>query len=110
MPGLHNSNVTKINIYLQIREYFKKFLRNPFAMDLLEKLLTLDPEKRIDADSALDHDFFWTDPMPCDLYKVLSELRTCNYNSLIKNQTKSSAANNQVLSRPTTSEMYKCVF
>jgi cyclin-dependent kinase 9 len=28
---------------------------------------------RIDADTALNHDFFWTDPMPCDLSKMLSQ-------------------------------------
>lgn len=43
------------------------------ALDLLDKLLTLDPSKRIDSSSALDHDFFWTDPMPGDLSKMLSQ-------------------------------------
>lgn len=28
---------------------------------------------RIDADTALNHDFFWMDPMPCDLSKMLSQ-------------------------------------
>lgn len=49
------------------------------ACDLLDKLLTLDPEKRLDADTALDHDFFWNDPMPCDLSKVMSQLCSSNY-------------------------------
>lgn len=40
---------------------------------MLDKLLTLDPAKRIDSSTALDHDFFWTDPMPCDLSKMLSQ-------------------------------------
>jgi len=35
------------------------------AVDLLEKLLTLDPEKRIDASTALDANYFFTDPLPC---------------------------------------------
>ncbi|CAG5090086.1 Similar to cdk9-a: Cyclin-dependent kinase 9-A (Xenopus laevis) [Cotesia congregata] len=44
-----------------------------FACDLLEKLLVLDPSKRYDADSALDHDFFYTDPLPSDLGKILTQ-------------------------------------
>eukprot|EP00656_Telonema_subtile_P055196 TRINITY_DN847_c0_g1_i10.p1 TRINITY_DN847_c0_g1~~TRINITY_DN847_c0_g1_i10.p1 ORF type:complete len:391 (-),score=85.38 TRINITY_DN847_c0_g1_i10:317-1489(-) len=36
------------------------------SVDLLCKLLTLDPPKRISAQKALDHDWFWNDPMPCD--------------------------------------------
>merc|ERR1719421_1577750 len=36
----------------------------PMAKDLLRKLLMMDPEKRISADDALDHEYFWTDPVP----------------------------------------------
>lgn len=36
------------------------------AIDLLRKMLTVDPAKRITAADALDHDWFWSDPMPCD--------------------------------------------
>ena len=31
----------------------------PHAVDLLEKLLQLDPTKRITAADAMDHDYFW---------------------------------------------------
>lgn len=41
-------------------------------MELIDKLLVLDPSKRIDSGAALDHDFFWSDPMPCDLAATLS--------------------------------------
>ena len=47
-------------------------VQDAYACDLIDKLLTLDPSKRIDADSALNHDFFWTDPMPCSLERMLS--------------------------------------
>jgi len=36
----------------------------PMAKDLLRKLLAMDPEKRITADDALDHEYFWSDPVP----------------------------------------------
>ena len=41
-------------------------MRDAGACDLIDKLLLLDPAQRPDADAALNHDFFWTDPMPCE--------------------------------------------
>ncbi|KAG5643702.1 hypothetical protein DXG03_009751 [Asterophora parasitica] len=34
--------------------------------DLLDRLLTCNPRDRITAAQALDHDYFWTDPLPAD--------------------------------------------
>lgn len=59
------------------------YVRDRNALDLLDKLLTLDPEQRINADQALGHDFFWTDPMPCDLNKLLAQLTTNNFEYLV---------------------------
>lgn len=61
----------------------KPYVRDKYALDLLDKLLTLDPEQRINADDALGHDFFWTDPMPCRLNKLLSQLTTNNFEFLL---------------------------
>ncbi|GAB0494413.1 hypothetical protein MMPV_005706 [Pyropia vietnamensis] len=36
------------------------------AADLIAKLLALDPSARLTADEALDHDWFWTPPMPAE--------------------------------------------
>merc|ERR1719443_2019312 len=36
----------------------------PHAKDLLRKLLTMDPDQRLTADDALDHEYFWSDPVP----------------------------------------------
>lgn len=37
---------------------------SPGALDLIEKLLQLDPVKRPTAAQALDHDWFWSEPYP----------------------------------------------
>lgn len=48
----------------RVREVFRNFDRH--ALDLLDKMLTLDPNQRISAKDALDAEYFWTDPLPCD--------------------------------------------
>ncbi|KAJ8446813.1 hypothetical protein Cgig2_016123 [Carnegiea gigantea] len=48
----------------RLREYFRHFDRH--ALELLERMLTLDPSQRISAKDALDAEYFWTDPLPCD--------------------------------------------
>ncbi|XP_031776674.1 cyclin-dependent kinase 9 isoform X2 [Nasonia vitripennis] len=57
----------------KVIDRLKPYIKDAYACDLLDRLLTLDPSKRIDSDSALNHDFFWTDPMPCDLTKMLAQ-------------------------------------
>lgn len=49
----------------------------------------MDPDQRIDANRALDHEFFWSDPMPGGLVNAISRLQVSNYELLI-NHHKSS--------------------
>jgi len=37
---------------------------DPHAKDLLRKMLAMNPSQRISAKAALDHDYFWVEPMP----------------------------------------------
>ncbi|KAI0698061.1 kinase-like domain-containing protein [Cerioporus squamosus] len=36
------------------------------TVDLLDKLMVCNPRQRLTAAQALDHDYFWTDPLPAD--------------------------------------------
>lgn len=56
----------------KIKERLKPIVRDAHGCDLIDQLLRLDPKSRPDANDALDHEFFWSDPMPCDLRKTLS--------------------------------------
>jgi len=76
-PGVENLDLyNKLEIprgvKRRVKERLKPYVKDAFACDLIDKLLSLDPQKRLDADSALNHDFFWTDPMPCSLERMLS--------------------------------------
>lgn len=64
---LYNKMHLKQDQKRRIKERLGNYVKDPRGLDLLEKLLELDPKKRIDSDEALDHDFFWTDPFPNDL-------------------------------------------
>ncbi|KAM0856974.1 hypothetical protein ACQ4PT_048774 [Festuca glaucescens] len=47
-----------------VKDAFKHF--DHYALELLERMLTLDPSKRVSAKEALDAEYFWADPLPCD--------------------------------------------
>ena len=49
----------------RVKERLRPYIKDKDACDLLDKLLLLDPSLRPDADAAIEHEFFWTDPMPC---------------------------------------------
>jgi len=66
----------------RVKERLKVYLKDPLAVDLLDKMLTLDPLKRVDSDNALNHDFFWTDPMPMDLTTMLAKHTTSMFEYL----------------------------
>ena len=57
--------------FLIFLRFFKKKLINLLSLDdlalnLLDNLLTLNPEKRLSAKEAMAHGFFKNEPMPCE--------------------------------------------
>eukprot|EP01121_Diplochlamys_sp_Union-15-3_P022273 TRINITY_DN9421_c0_g1_i5.p1 TRINITY_DN9421_c0_g1~~TRINITY_DN9421_c0_g1_i5.p1 ORF type:complete len:303 (-),score=48.55 TRINITY_DN9421_c0_g1_i5:26-934(-) len=58
------------------KKLYKPLLRDIFkahdshAVDLLERLLTLDPRKRITAKEALEASYFTTEPLPCSVSDI----------------------------------------
>ncbi|KAH9039616.1 kinase-like domain-containing protein [Lactarius pseudohatsudake] len=48
----------------RLKSVFEQF--GAETCDLIDKLLTCNPAERISASHALEHDYFWTDPLPAD--------------------------------------------
>uniref|UniRef100_A0A096M328 Cyclin-dependent kinase 9 (CDC2-related kinase) n=1 Tax=Poecilia formosa TaxID=48698 RepID=A0A096M328_POEFO len=66
----------------KVKDRLKAYVKDPYALDLIDKLLVLDPAQRVDSDDALNHDFFWSDPMPSDLKNMLSTHNTSMFEYL----------------------------
>lgn len=73
----------KPDLKRRIKERLGSYIKDANALDLLDKLLTLDPKKRADSDEALDHDFFWSEPLPVDL--KLDKLNNSNFEYTTQN-------------------------
>lgn len=62
LPGIEGG-VKSFNAYpRRVKDEFGRF--GTQAADLLDHLLRLNPRERLSADKALEHDYFYTDPMP----------------------------------------------
>ncbi|XP_016019235.2 cyclin-dependent kinase 9 [Rousettus aegyptiacus] len=79
----------------KVKDRLKAYVRDPYALDLIDKLLVLDPAQRIDSDDALNHDFFWSDPMPSDLRGMLSTHLTSMFEYLAPPRRKGSQITQQ---------------
>lgn len=73
-PGLFAPNRDEVYPWFKLlpQQSYPSHLAEAFsrfpapALDLIQSLLQLDPSRRMTASDALDHDWFWTDPMPSD--------------------------------------------
>lgn len=66
----------------RVKERLRMYVKDPLALDLIDKLVSLDPSQRMDADTALNHDYFWSDPLPLELTRTLALLSTSNFEFL----------------------------
>ncbi|KRZ75449.1 Cyclin-dependent kinase 9 [Trichinella papuae] len=78
----------------RVKEHLKTYIRDAQALDLIDALLTLDPTKRIDADGALNHQFFWQDPMPVPLDQLLSQHTASMFEYLVPVRRRGGVQNN----------------
>ncbi|CAF1403293.1 unnamed protein product [Adineta steineri] len=93
-------SVTKLPFYTKLKlpqnerrkvqDRMKPYIQEPLALDLIDKLLTLDPKLRIDADNALNSDFFYSEPPLAELKPLLSK-----YPSMFELKEVSRNAHNQ---------------
>ncbi|KAG8189762.1 hypothetical protein JTE90_012935 [Oedothorax gibbosus] len=74
IPALANLRLPR-NRTRQLSQTIKHFVENDNGMDLIEQLLTLDPNSRISATASLSHQFFEAGAMPGDLAEM--GLRFC---------------------------------
>lgn len=71
IPGKHSPELMK---YMRSQ----KSNIETAALDLLEKMLTMNPDKRITAKQALEHEYFSTDPKPCDKSEMPKVEKDCH--------------------------------
>ncbi|MFH4979767.1 hypothetical protein AB6A40_006476 [Gnathostoma spinigerum] len=65
------------NLDRRVVERLEPYVRDRNALNLIDSLLALDPLSRLDAEQALDHLFFYSQPTPAaDVSDLMSTLPT----------------------------------
>lgn len=81
----------------------KRYTQDEDALSLLEKLMKLDPKKRISAIDALDHDFFWNDKIPpadvAELGKSLSSISQSQFEYTTRRRDPPAANHNNYIAQ-----------
>ena len=71
----------------KLKHRLRNFVRDELGLQVIDSLLILDPKKRMDSDEALNHDFFWTDPMPSKI-TCLEKLKSSMFEYLVPPRNK----------------------
>uniref|UniRef100_A0A1I7Y5Z3 Protein kinase domain-containing protein n=1 Tax=Steinernema glaseri TaxID=37863 RepID=A0A1I7Y5Z3_9BILA len=71
LPGWGERPKMNENLSRKLHDELAKSVSDEQGLDLIEKLLVLDPKNRLDANKALTHPFFYTKPLPNDNVKEL---------------------------------------
>eukprot|EP00055_Hartaetosiga_balthica_P014706 m.82410 g.82410 ORF g.82410 m.82410 type:complete len:587 (-) comp8668_c2_seq2:1031-2791(-) len=83
----------------------RKFVKHcPSGVAFCDYLLVMNPKNRPSANSALDHRFFWEDPMPCLPHEILLDPHREFHDAFTQSRIpklKRRAATNEDSSRPT---------
>ncbi|TFK28536.1 Pkinase-domain-containing protein [Coprinopsis marcescibilis] len=64
LPGCEGIKRFDRNLTRRVKMTYESV--GPETADLLDKLLVCNPKERITAAQALEHEYFWTDPLPAD--------------------------------------------
>lgn len=86
---------------IKLRTTYPRTFRQKFGkygdkgLDLLEKLLCLNPDGRISAGEALQHDYFWTEPFPIDPKLLPSYSQSHEYKARLRKQQRQEALRQQ---------------
>lgn len=98
-PKLSNT-LNKSQRRHQILRRLRMITNDPNAHDLVRKMFTLDPSKRIKVDAALDHDFLWDENKPVAsreaLAKLLLPIGTSQFEYTARTRRQNNAANNPI--------------
>lgn len=66
------------NLKRRVVERLEPYVRDRHALNLIDNLLSLDPSQRKSAESALDHEFFFSQPKPAADVRDLTSMISTN--------------------------------
>ncbi|CAG8721291.1 17251_t:CDS:2, partial [Funneliformis caledonium] len=76
------------------------------AAELMDRLLVLDPKHRLTAFQALDHDYFWTDPLPAEPKDLPQYESSHEYSRRNKQKEKKEHKAEEISTRITSAEKH----
>ncbi|KAF9147103.1 serine/threonine protein kinase, CMGC, CDC2/CDK sub [Linnemannia schmuckeri] len=95
LPGLEEKGVV-YQVKPHSRGVYDYFL--PYGgivgADLMDKLLVLDPKKRLTAFAASDHDYLWTEPLPAEIGMLPQYEASHEYDRQRRNEAHQDRRNN----------------